>query len=157
MSGSSTVGSNGIVPGVYDTLGTPSATSVPGNCINASSWTDSRGHLWLFEGNGFDANGAQGDLNDMWEFYPSTREWTWMVDSSTESLLDYGLHGQAGVYGSIGTPAPGNIPSSRFAAVEWTDSGGNFWLFGGSGFDADGKDGFPDDLWEFNPSTNEWA
>jgi hypothetical protein len=66
-------------------------------------------------------------------------------------------HNQKGVYGTLGTPAAGNVPGSREAAISWTDSSGNGWLFGGDGNDSAGNAGFLDDLWEFNPSTGEWA
>jgi N-acetylneuraminic acid mutarotase len=63
------------------------------------------------------------------------------------------------VYGTLGSFAAGNYPGGRADASTWTDSSGNLWLFGGNGF------GFPNsgvfailnDLWEFNPSTNQWA
>ena len=42
-------------------------------------------------------------------------------------------------------------------ASSWTDSSGNLWLFGGYGVDANGLESGLNDLWEFNPSTNEWA
>ena len=40
--------------------------------------------------------------------------------------------GQPGVYGTLGTPAAGNIPGGRLDAASWTDDNGNLWLFGGS-------------------------
>ena len=46
--------------------------------------------------------------------------------------------GQPGVYGTLGTPAAGNVPGGRFGAVSWTDSSGHLWLFGGLGHDASG-------------------
>ena len=52
---------------------------------------------------------------------------------------------------------PGMFPGARYNAVSWTDSEGNLWLFGGSGFDANGNGADLNDLWKFNPSTNEWA
>ena len=66
-------------------------------------------------------------------------------------------YGQPGVYGTLGTPAATNIPGGRGGPASWTDSSGNLWLFGGVGFDANGDSGWLNDLWEFNPSTNEWA
>ena len=62
-----------------------------------------------------------------------------------------------GEYGTLGTPAAGNIPGGRENAVSWIDGKGNFWLFGGLGFDGAGTYGYLNDLWEFYPSTNEWA
>jgi uncharacterized protein (TIGR03437 family) len=149
MGGSSTVDSSGGQPGAYGTLGTPSAGNVPGARGAASSWTDSSGHLWLFGGQGFDARDYWGDLNDLWEFNPSTQEWAWMGGSNS-------VYNSA-AYGTLGTPAAGNVPGGRDTAAYWTDSGGNFWLFGGEGYDANGNEGLFNDLWEFNLSTNEWA
>ncbi len=75
--------------------------------------------------------------------------WVWMSGSSA-----VGSNGsQPGVYGTLGTPAAGNIPGGRTMASSWTDSNGNFWLFGGFGDDANDTAGYLNDLWEFNPST----
>ncbi len=98
-----------------------------------------------------------GYLNDLWEFDPSTTEWTWMGGSST---LPVSGGGPNGVYGTLGTPAAGNIPAGRHSPASWIDSSGNFWLFGGWGVDYKGLLGATDvlnDLWMFNPAANEWA
>jgi hypothetical protein len=124
MSGSNTFG--GV--GVYGTLGTPAAGNTPGARDSASTWTDSSGHLWLFGGEG---SAGGGRFNDLWEFNPSLGahgEWAWMGGSNTT--------GSVGVYGTLGTPAAGNVPGSRYGAMTWTDSSGHFWLFGGFGTDA---------------------
>jgi kumamolisin len=160
MGGSSTVGSNGGQSGVYGTPGTPAAGNIPGGRSGSVSWTDSKGNLWLFGGNGLDVNGADGEglLNDLWEFNPSLGthgEWAWMGGSSTIGANG----GQPAVYGTLGTPAAGNNPGGRDGAVSWMDSSGNFWLFGGGGVDT-GNDDFVEslnDLWEFNPTSNQWA
>jgi N-acetylneuraminic acid mutarotase len=152
MSGSKTVtcGASGCgQPGVYGTPGEPAAGNVPGGRQGAVTWTDQSGNLWLFGGTGFDVNGNQGDLNDLWEFNPSSNEWAWMGGSKTE--------GQTGVYGTLGTPAAGNIPGGRSLAVSWTDNSGHFWLFGGQGYSTSARSIFLNDVWEFNPSTKEWA
>jgi hypothetical protein len=39
----------------------------------------------------------------------------------------------------------------------WTDTSGDLWLFGGSAYDASDSPGFINDLWVFNPATNEWT
>ena len=136
-------------PGVYGTLGTPAPGNVPGGRNAASGWIDASGHLWLFAGYGDDAAGHDGYLNDLWEFNPSTGEWTWTSGS-------YSIK-QPGVYGTLGTAATGNLPGSRANSVSWVDTGGHFWLFGGSGFDAIDAEGDLNDLWEFNPSTSQWT
>jgi N-acetylneuraminic acid mutarotase len=146
MGGSSTAGQSG----VYGTLGVPAPGNVPGARFSSVSWTDSNGHFWLFGGSGPDANGTGGDLNELWEFDPSTNEWAWMGGSST---VPGPSAGQPGVYGTLGVPAPGNIPGARIYPTGWTDRNGFLWLFGGQ---SDIWGNF-NDLWKFDPSTNEWA
>jgi N-acetylneuraminic acid mutarotase len=157
MGGSTTVGSNGGQPGVYGKMGEPAAGNTPGGRHSPSSWTDSDGNLWLFGGEGHDAIGTTGELNDLWEFNPSTYEWTWAGGSSTVPRTANNNGGQAGVYGSLKTPAAGNFPGGRSGSSTWTDSAGHLWLFGGYGVDASGANGSLNDLWEFNPQTRQWA
>jgi len=145
MGGSNTLGTSTIEPGVYGTLGTPSAANIPSGRSATATWTDASGHFWLFGG---------ADFNDLWEFYPTTNEWAWM-GGSNGSNCNY--CNEEGVYGTLGTPAPGNIPGARWMAASWTDNKGNFWLFSGIGQDSVNLNGNLNDLWEYNPSTNEWA
>ncbi len=143
--------------GTNSGLGAFASGNIPGGRNGASSWIDLSGNLWLFGGYGFDASGNEGYLNDLWEFNPSLGaygEWAWIGGSS--SISCYGC-GQSGIYGSQGTPASGNIPGGRYAAATWIDGSGNFWLFGGYGVDASGHESTLNDLWEFNPTANEWA
>jgi N-acetylneuraminic acid mutarotase len=148
-------------PGVYGTLGSAASGNFPGGRDSAATWTDSSGNFWLFGGAGFDANAAGGILNDLWEFNPTKSEWTWMGGSSTLPASCAGSStvscGQPGVYGTPGTPAAQNIPGGRNAASYWTDGDGDFWLFGGAGFDASGNFGELNDLWMFNPVANSWT
>ena len=147
VSGSSTVPGNQI--GVYGTLGTPASANVPGGRAGPSSWIDASQNIWLFGGAGYDSAGAGGDLNDLWKFDIASKQWTWVKGSNTANKL--------GVYGTLGAAAAANVPGARDSAVSWTDPNGNFWLFGGTGFDANGHLGSFNDLWEFNPSSNEWT
>jgi len=146
--------SSGSGIGVYGTLGIASPSNVPGHRANPNNWTDSSGNLWLFGGQGLDSTGASGWLNDLWEFSPSTKEWTWMGGSNTTyanaaQTID---KGQPGVYGTEGVPAATNVPGGRYSAVSWTDSSGNFWLFGGAGHDSTAAQiGDLNDLWRFQP------
>jgi N-acetylneuraminic acid mutarotase len=160
MSGSSSTTPNGGLPGVYGTLGVPAAQNMPGGRFQGASWTDSSGNLWLFGGKGFDSTGTGGYLNDLWEYDPSTREWTWMGgNSSVPQNCHFGVGncGQPGVYGTLGTPAATNNPGGRAQGSTWTDASGNFWLFGGYGYDSVGTPGNLNDLWEFSPATKEWV
>lgn len=156
MGGNTSDGNNSAVamPGVYGTLGVPAVGNLPGGRDNASSSTDANGNFWLFGGNGYDSKGACGILNDLWEFNPSTREWTWMSGANTAPV---DCAGQPGVYGTLGTPAAGNVPSGREGAASWVDVSGNFWLFGGYGVPGDGYGDYLNDLWKFDPSSMEWT
>jgi hypothetical protein len=143
-------------PGVYGSQGVPAPANKPGSRTDASSWTDSCGNLWLFGGDGWDSLGNAGILNDLWKYDPAINMWTWM---SGANIVD-----QNGTYGSLGTPAPGNVPGSRTDAVTWTDRSGNLWLFGGQGSDVSGivceETGGPcglNDLWKYDPATNTWT
>ncbi len=131
-------------PGVYGTQGTPATTNVPGAREDAVSWIDGSGNLWLFGG-----GGTSGTLNDLWEFNPNSETWTWI---SGTNAVD-----QPGVYGAQGVPAAANVPGARIYAVSWIDSGGNLWLFGGTGYDSNGNAGPLNDLWEFNPNSETWT
>jgi len=158
IAGSSTLGGTGAQPGVYGTLGQPAPGNLPGGRNQAVIWTDPRGNLWLFAGYGADTTGEWRNLNDLWEFNPSSNEWTWISGSSTVT----GFWGQAGVYGTLGQPGTANVPGGRFGATGWTDSNGNLWLFGGWGCESASTNGFPDtcyynDLWEFNPTADTWS
>jgi len=139
-------------PGVYGTLGTPASTNVPGGRAYAVSWIDKKGNFWVYGGYALDSTGTFRSANDLWEFNPSTNEWTWMNGSNTIS----DVRGQPGVYGALGTAVIGNTPGSRAYAVSWADGNGNLWLFGGYGPDSTGTTGFLNDLWEFDTAASEW-
>jgi N-acetylneuraminic acid mutarotase len=147
-------------PGVYGTLGVASPTNVPGARGGAATWVDASGTFWLFGGLGFDSVGMDGFLNDLWEFNPNlgaNGEWTWIGGSSTvppASIAFFQPQGQPGVYGTLGTAAPNNIPGGRYSPYAWTDASGNFWLYGGNGYDSAGTNGYLNDLWEYTPGAN---
>ena len=161
MGGSKTVSSQlGAEPGVYGSLGTPAPGNTPGGRNYALGWTDSNGNLWLFGGLLF--SNQLSYFNDLWKFDPATGEWTWMSGSSTVGdncpvISSLRNCGRSGTYGTLGAPAAGNTPGGRYQAETWVDLSGNFWLYGGLGFDAAGNWGALNDLWRFDPSRNEWA
>ncbi len=127
--------------GVYGTLGTAAAGNIPGARAGATYWTDASGNFWLF--GGYDSN--NGWFNDLWEY--SAGQWTWMSGANTTN--------QAGIYGTEGTAAAGNVPGARWKSVSWTDSAGNFWIFGGSGYDSANNFGGLNDLWKY--SSGQWT
>jgi len=132
-------------PGTYGTLGVPAASNIPGTRMSAARWVDKQGILWLFGGVGLDSVGAEGQLSDLWTF--SNNQWTWNGGSD----LVYG----AGTYGTKGIASASNWPGARGDALTWVDAEGNFWLFGGFGFDSTGTRGYLNDLWKY--SGREWT
>ncbi len=47
-------------------------------------------------------------------------------------------HQRIGFYGTKGVPDPANVPGAREFMATWIDDNGDFWLFGGFGFDGVG-------------------
>ena len=133
--------------GNYGGKGVANAANFPGARSGAVSWSKS-GSLWLFGGSGLDQSGP-GVFNDLWKYDTLTNQWTWMGGSN---MID-----QAGNYGSPGIASPNNVPGSRRFGVSWKDSSGNFWLFGGQGFDNAGNFGELNDLWKYDTNTNQWT
>lgn len=78
---------------------------------------------------------------------PSDR-WTWMSGSD--------IVNQIGVYGTKGTANSANVPGARENAFSGTDANGNFWLFGGVGYDSTGNNNRLNDLWLWNGSNWTW-
>jgi hypothetical protein len=133
--------------GTYGVLGVASASNVPGARYEAVSWTDASGNFWLFGGFGYDSTGTRGELNDLWEY--SGGEWMWVSGSDAVN--------QNGIYGMKAVAAAGNVPGARYGATGWTDTSGNLWLFGGTGFPASGIDGLLSDMWEFSNGKWTWV
>lgn len=143
--GSTTINQNG----KYGTMGVSSPTNEPGGREFPTYWKDNSGNFWLFGGDGWDAFGTWGRLNDLWRYDPGTNQWTWISGSNSAN--------QNGVYGSPTVFNPANIPGARHGGVAWTDASNNFWLYAGYGYPASGPDGHLNDLWKYNPVTNQWA
>ena len=135
--------------GVYGTQGAASASNLPGARYDSSSWSDSSGNFWLFGGAGYDSTGAIGDLNDLWQYSPSTGQWVWVSGGNEDNA--------SGVYGTSGAASAGNVPGGRYSASSWVDVSGNLWLFGGYGYDSAGGVGRLNDLWQYTPSTRQWV
>lgn len=133
--------------GVYGTQGTAAASNTPGARDGAVSWTDASGNFWVFGGIAAPSSNTDNYFNDLWKY--GAGEWTWLGGSDS--------YNQAGIYGTQGTPAPGNVPGARFSAVGWKDASGNFWLFGGVGLDINGSSELLNDLWEYNAGQWTWV
>src|SRR5262249_16546264 len=111
--------------GIYGYQWIASPANIPGARSDSFSWTDSSGNFWLFGGSVSISphTDATKPYNDLWKYDPKINEWTWMGGSN--------IPAQAGIYGTKGVASQRNIPGARYNGVSWTDSSGNFWLFGG--------------------------
>jgi N-acetylneuraminic acid mutarotase len=136
--------------GVYGTMGVPAASNKPGSRVASMGWADASGNLWMFGGLGMDGSASQGELNDLWKYNIATNQWTWMNGSVFSA--------QPATYGTIGVSAPTNTPGARYGGQGWVDASGNFWVFGGQGYDSSPfNSSFLSDLWRYTPSNNEWT
>lgn len=129
---------------VYGTQGTPDAANTPGGRDHCAAWTDASGNLWLFGG-----FGLGGRLNDLWKYDAATGNWTWMKGNNTGN--------QSGIYGTQGTTAAANTPGGRSRPSFWQDTSGNFWLYGGSGYDGGTSQGNLNDVWKYDVTTGNWT
>ncbi|MGA7793893.1 MAG: kelch repeat-containing protein [Candidatus Acidiferrales bacterium] len=143
MGGSNLANQNGN----FGTMNVTAATNVP-SARGFSTVQNISGNVWLFGGFGNDSAGTQDNLSDLWEY--SSGEWTWMGGSEFVDEVVF--------YGMKGTAAMANTPGSRYSPATWTDTSGNFWLFGGSHEEADGMTfDFFNDLWEYSTVSKEWT
>ncbi|MCE3283330.1 MAG: Kelch repeat type 2-containing protein, partial [Chitinophagaceae bacterium] len=62
-----------------------------------------------------------------------------------------------GKYETKGIASPTALPGTRSSSATWKDASGNLWLFGGEGSAASGIKGALNDLWKYNPVTNQWT
>jgi len=137
---------------VYTNVGAllPYPTPVPGGRLGTATWTDASGNLWMFGGKDPGAH----FLNELWEYNTSGLN---IVNLSNAQ----GLGQWVFVGGSESADQPGTytgvnqVPGARVNPTSWKDSSGNFWLFGGYGFDGSGNLGYLNDLWEY--TGGKWS
>ncbi len=135
------------LPPIYGTLGIGAPGNTPGGRQAAATWVDASGDLWLFGGDGWDSTGNPATLSDLWKF--SAGQWSWMGGPT--------IGGQSGIYGMLGVASPNNTPGARLCAFSWTDASGNFWLFGGNGWDSVRNEvGLLNDLWKYSGGQWTW-
>ncbi|MBN8688529.1 MAG: T9SS type A sorting domain-containing protein [Chitinophagales bacterium] len=135
------------VKGSYGVKGNEHNNNKPGARYGSNTWTDANGYLWLYGGYGYNSS-ETGLLNDLWRYNPSTNKWTWI---SGDNAIE-----RTAVFGTKGVSSSGNKPGARYVSTSWADADGNFWLFGGYGYDAI-NGGNLSDLWKYNPTTNLWT
>jgi len=99
-------------------MGVSSPINVPG-ARQSAGWIDTQNNFWIFGGNGYDSNGNENFLNDLWKF--DGYNWTWISGSNQIDNLGY----------CVGLSSPLNSPGARSQHNVWIDRNNNFWLFGG--------------------------
>lgn len=72
-------------------------------------------------------------------------EWTWMKGTNTLN--------SNGVFGIKGVPDTANYPPGLYEACSWTDTAGNFWLFGGAISNFSNYN----TLWKYSHQNNMWT
>lgn len=126
--------------------GIPSDLNKPGGNTAANAWVDKAGNFWFLGGSG----NYNTPLSVFWKYDPSSDLWTWISSGSS-------------VYGEQGKSAIKNYPGARYSGLTWTDTAGNFWLFGGnrnSSYTSVGVYSIGDlfnDLWKYDLSTGMWT
>ena len=84
-------------------MGESGADNLPSGRSSAVSWTDAKGNLWLLGALTLIPMDSLAILNDLWEFNPSTNQWTWISGSATGN--------QSGSYGTLGMAASATFPA----------------------------------------------
>jgi N-acetylneuraminic acid mutarotase len=77
------------------------------------------------------------------------QNFTWVRGSNTSSIT--------GTYAGMGAPSTSANPGGRHGCATWTDASGNLWLFGGEGYSSTFPLSWLNDLWKYNPNTNQWT
>jgi N-acetylneuraminic acid mutarotase len=115
----------------------PSSIS-PGNRPVGGRWVFN-GKLYIFSGSGY-------GYNDMWEYDHATSNWTWIKGTNNSTLPTYGIKNFENA---------NNTPGGRSNCLSWVRNN-KFYMFGGYGYDKNGDLGYLNDLWVYDPTTNNW-
>ena len=147
MNGSGSINQSGI----FGNLGVPDPLNVPPARESCSYWRDLAGNFWIFGGNGSFDNSNYSYGNDLWKWDGSN--WTFIRGSQSPNPV--------GIYGTMGLAAAVNTPGARIGSATWTDSFGNFWLFGGDGYSSfNSGSGIPtgglNDFWKWDGNNWTW-
>lgn len=140
MGGDATLVTNGH-PNVSGVRGLAAASNKPGGRTQILTWVDVNGKLWMYGGYGVGQNGTLGRLNDMWQFDPVTRVWTWMLGDNDPGTAN----GRMGTYATVGAAG---VPGARRQTDTWLDKDGNFWFLAGEGTANATAAGFRSDMWK---------
>lgn len=133
------------------------------------SWTDSSGNT--SDGQSYASNRTGAQLNDLWEFKPTTELWSWVSGSSTQNEIYLAAMPELSPTANAWTWASGsntadtsgiyaiasvsNIPGARYG---WTDSSGDFSVDQLYASNRTSRTTAQlNDSSEFNPAAETWS
>ena len=124
----------------WGTKGVRSSSNWPLARLGAAYWTDSAGNLWMFGGQDI----TPDQIGDVWRYEPPFTGypdgvWTWMGGTDQVNTNNS--------YGSLRVRDPGNLIGCRGRIMNWQDSTGDVWIFGGYG--ANGWTLYDNDMWRY--------
>lgn len=122
--------------GVYNEYCKINESYPPARTENTHIWGDGCGHIWWFGG----GNAQTGGMSDMWMYNTNLNDY--ILISGTDTFND------AGNYGTREIPASSNYPPGNRGGVSFTDTLGNFWMFGGR---LAHTNNCPNTLWKYTP------
>ncbi len=138
--------------GNYGTQGIAGGTNTPGARQNGCGFIGKDGNFWLFGGNVMGKFGYPSNLNDLWKW--DGVYWTFIKGGTNDTS---GLKNYLANYGAKGVASATNNPPGRSAETSWTDKNGNFWFFGGAGFDStSGTSSYNNDMWKWDGTNWTW-
>ena len=123
---------------IYGTKGLSSPSNTPGVRIAPFYWTyNNKFYLWGGH------NLGTKYKNDLWEYNPSTKEWTWINGSDVDNPMPSKLTGSS-------------IPGGRSNGVQFVLND-TIYIYGGDGIDSTGNEAILNDLWRFDFTSNNWV
>ncbi len=131
---------------IYGTIGVAANTNDPGSRAECKSgWVDDNNNLWMYGGqDGATAQTVVNVRSDVWKYDIAANQWTWMKGPSSMN--------SGPIWGTQQVEAAANNPAARLSFTKWKGKDNNFYVFAGGNSSI-----ARNDLWRFNPFTNNWA
>lgn len=137
---------------VYGTIGSYAAANQPGSFAGSpmvgtlfTMWNDSQDNLYMIVNRDLGANVNE----EIWVYSPALNQW-----NCKRADLSVFFANQA--YPSQCVETPSGFPTPRTEMrMRWVDACDNLWVFGGARYTDVAT--MYNDLWRYNPTTNNWA
>jgi hypothetical protein len=122
----------------YGSIGVTNPSNNPGSISGGTTWTDTDGNLLFYS-------------QVLWKFDINTLMWTWVGGRRSGSQFTDSW--KFGNYGQFNESFVSNLPGLRGNTVGWKDNNGNFFIYGGNGWDEN-SEGSLSDVWMMNRKFN---